>query len=448
MKPFPISESTPVTYPGPLPEAADVVVIGGGVMGVSTALHLARAGQKVVLCEKGRIAGEQSSRNWGWIRQQGRDLDELPIMIESAAIWRELERETNQDFGLRQVGVTYLAETQAEADRYAEWLRKAAPLGASGQMLSREETAARAPQMSRSYVGAIHTAADMKAEPFLAVPAIAGIAARDGAVLVENCAVRVLETTGGAVSGVVTEQGRIACSRVVVAGGAWSALFLRAHGVDIPQLSVRASVCRTQALPDIGVSASADNTVAWRRRSDGGYTLAPGGFHELFVGPDAFRAFRKYIKQMRADGMNTTLLPSAPQHYPDHWFTPRKWAADEVSPFERLRVLNPAPNMKALRRVAQGFGTLFPELGPIQIEQAWAGLIDTMPDVVPVVDEAPQISGLFIGTGLSGHGFGIGPGMGRVMASLVRGQAPGHDLTRFRLSRFTDGSEIDLGPAL
>jgi glycine/D-amino acid oxidase-like deaminating enzyme len=71
--PFPISEATAITFAGPPPSEADVVVIGGGVIGVCTALFLAEAGKRVVLLEKGRIAGEQSSRNWGWIRQQGRD---------------------------------------------------------------------------------------------------------------------------------------------------------------------------------------------------------------------------------------------------------------------------------------------------------------------------------------------------------------------------------------
>ena len=83
MTPFPISLSTPITYAGPPLSAADVVVIGGGVIGVCTALFLAEAGKRVVLLEKGRIAGEQSSRNWGWIRQQGRDPDEIPIMAEA-----------------------------------------------------------------------------------------------------------------------------------------------------------------------------------------------------------------------------------------------------------------------------------------------------------------------------------------------------------------------------
>ena len=75
-------------------------------------------------------------------------------------------------------------------------------------------------------------------------------------------------------------------------------------------------------------------------------------------------------------------------------------------------------------------------------------MIDTMPDVVPVIDACAALPGLWIGTGLSGHGFGIGPGVGRVLAALVAGEAPGHDLARFRLSRFSDGSPIRLGPAL
>ena len=89
MNGFPLSMANPAVYPGPPPAETDVVVIGGGVIGVCTALYLARGGQRVTLLEKGRVAGEQSSRNWGWIRQQGRDPDELPIMVEALARWRE-----------------------------------------------------------------------------------------------------------------------------------------------------------------------------------------------------------------------------------------------------------------------------------------------------------------------------------------------------------------------
>ena len=443
-----ITESTPITWPGPPPKVADVVVIGGGIIGVCTALFLARAGQKVVLCEKGRIAGEQSSRNWGWIRQTGRDPDELPIMVESNRIWRELAGDTNADIGLRQVGVTYLAKTAEEVARYGKWLKSAEGAGTGSRLLSRRETAALSPGLSRSYAGALHTESDLRAEPFVAVPALAGVAARVGAVLVENCAVRTLDMQGGAVAGVVTEAGAIVCTRVVVAGGAWSALFLRAHGVTIPQLSVRASVGATQPLPDIGMAGNVDDTVAWRRREDGGYTLAARSFHELYLGPDAVRALRSYMPQLRRDPFGTRYLPIAPAGYPDHWLTPRTWEADEESPFETIRVLNPRPNMAKLHGVAEDFAALFPNLGPVRIDRAWAGMLDVMPDEVPVVDTVADVPGLVIGTGFSGHGFGIGPGMGRVLADLAMGRDPGHDMKRFRLSRFFDGSEMKLGPSL
>ncbi len=308
--------------------------------------------------------------------------------------------------------------------------------------------AALSPGLSRSYAGGLHTETDLRAEPFVAVPTLAGIAARAGAVLVENCAVRALDLQAGAVAGVVTEAGAIACPRVVVAGGAWSSLFLRAHDVVMPQLSVRASVGATQPLPDIGQAGNADQNVAWRRREDGGYTLAAGGFHELYLGPDALRAIKPYMSQLRRDPLGTRYLPAAPMGYPDHWLTPRRWDADAISPFERIRVLNPRPNMGKLRRVATDFAALFPNIGPVRIDKAWAGMIDVMPDEVPVVDEVDDVPGLLIGTGFSGHGFGIGPGMGRVLADLAMGHDAGHDLDRFRLSRFSDGSEIRLGPSL
>ncbi|MEM9788393.1 MAG: FAD-dependent oxidoreductase, partial [Pseudomonadota bacterium] len=109
MKPFPLSATDPITFAGPLPDSADVVVIGGGIIGVMTAWELAKKGQRTVLLEKGRIAAEQSSRNWGWIRAQGRDPAELPIMVEAVSMWRQMARDVGEDIGLRQSGVAYLA---------------------------------------------------------------------------------------------------------------------------------------------------------------------------------------------------------------------------------------------------------------------------------------------------------------------------------------------------
>jgi glycine/D-amino acid oxidase-like deaminating enzyme len=94
------------------------------------------------------------------------------------------------------------------------------------------------------------------------------------------------------------------------------------------------------------------------------------------------------------------------------------------------------------------FQAAFPALGTVALKSVWGGMIDTMPDVVPVIDRVAAVPGLVVATGLSGHGFGIGPGVGRVVADLVAGNAVGHDLSRFRLSRFSDGSKIVPGPSL
>ena len=106
----------------PLPESADVVVIGGGIVGASTAYFLAQAGVSVALFEKGRIAGEQSGRNWGWVRQQCRSPVELPLMMESLAIWKELPARLGEDVGFHQGGTLYLGGNEAELAGLAEWL--------------------------------------------------------------------------------------------------------------------------------------------------------------------------------------------------------------------------------------------------------------------------------------------------------------------------------------
>lgn len=427
-----------------LPGEADLIVIGGGVIGICTALFAARGGARVIVLEKGRVAAEQSSRNWGWIRQQGRDPAEIPIMIEANRLWQELSRETNADIGLTQTGVTYLARDARAMAGYEDWLAHGVAHGLDSKLLSAAEVAALYPGMADRPVGALHTPSDLRAEPWVAVPALAEIAAREGVTIIERCAVRCLDLRAGAVGGVVTERGRIAAPRVVLAGGAWSSLFLQNHGLRLPQLSVRSQVAATAPLPDVGTSAGSAHQIAFRRRADGGYTLAPGFGPDLFVGPDAFRSLRHYVPQLRADPFFAKLRPAAPRGYPDAWRTPRRWG-EGASPFERMRILDPQPNPKRMARMSRRFEALFPGIGPVKLKKTWAGMIDAMPDVVPVVDHGP-IPGLIVGTGMSGHGFGIGPAMGRILADLAADRDTGHDLARFRYDRFTDGSPMILGP--
>jgi glycine/D-amino acid oxidase-like deaminating enzyme len=116
------SDKSPLSFQDPLPAEVDVVVIGAGVIGIFTAWFLRERGHRVLVCEKGRVAGEQSSRNWGWIRTQGRDVAELPIAIESVSNWERISRELDTEIGFERRGVLYVATDQAKLAQLEQWL--------------------------------------------------------------------------------------------------------------------------------------------------------------------------------------------------------------------------------------------------------------------------------------------------------------------------------------
>ena len=440
------SSLSPISFAGELPEEVDAVVIGGGVIGISTAWFLRQTGLSVVVCEKGRVAGEQSSRNWGWIRQQGRDAAELPIVMDSIQAWEELSKSVDVDIGFARKGVLFAAETEEDLARHEDWLTVAQQHQLDTRMLSGREIDDLIDDKPGQWLGGMYTASDGRAEPFKAVPAIARSLVSAGGLIRENCAVRALDIAAGNVTGVITEKGTIRTGTVVCAGGAWSALFLGNLGISLPQLTVRATVARTSRGPNIYDGDAALGEVAIRRRQDGGYTIASSNSNEHFVGADSFRYFFKYLPALKAsakfislqfgDDLVRRLLPT------------RSWSADEITPFEESRVLNPEPSARALVKLREGLSHRVPMLADLAFEEFWAGMIDVTPDVVPVMDQIPKYPGLFLATGFSGHGFGIGPGAGRVMADMVLGRTPRHDLSRFRFNRFYDGSKMEIGPGL
>ncbi|HSF97018.1 MAG TPA: FAD-binding oxidoreductase [Thermohalobaculum sp.] len=443
----PVTERTPVSFADPLPDEADVVIIGAGIVGTATAYFLAARGAKVVLCEKGRVAGEQSSRNWGWVRQQGRDAAELPIMIEANRIWCGLAERTGEaDLAFTQAGCVYLAETEAGRKKYEDWYDLAVQHQLGTRMLTPAEIAARFPNLRGAFKAGMETPTDGRAEPSEAVPALTRAAQRLGAVVIENCAVRTVDIAGGRVAGVVTEKGRLRAARVLLAGGAWSTCFAGNLGIDLPQLSVRSTVARTGPAPDLFGPNISTPGFTLRRRADGGYTVATGDLTEHYLSPKSFRYFAKYLKLMRLSRRDLRIWPMAPKGFPGAWGSPSRWNADEVSPFERTRVLDPKPSPTIVRRLEKRLPQRFPDLAGVKLAEAWAGMIDVTPDAVPTLGEAPELPGLYLATGFSGHGFGIGPAIGRIMADLLTGGDPGHDLSRFRPGRFSDGSEIVPGP--
>ena len=428
----------PVRSDEVLPERADVVIVGGGIIGTSTALFLAQKGIRAVLCEKGHIAGEQSSRNWGWCRKMGRDPRELPLIIESLRLWQGMNEMVEAETGFRQAGIMYLAETDAELGQLEAWLEHARQYQLDTRIISSAEVAELMPGLTGSWAGALYTASDGKAEPQMAAPAIAEAARRHGAAIVTQCAVRGIETAGGRVSAAVTEKGRIACERIVLAGGAWCRLFCGNLDIELPQLKVLATVMRTQPLeggPEISASGG---LFGFRKRMDGGYTVATLGVRTIDLVPDNFRLFFDYLPAARLHWKKLRFRVG--RRWVEEWRLPRHWGLDQTTPFETVRVLDPEPDQFVVDRARTATAEAFPIFRDAVVAESWGGMIDVMPDAIPVISPVERLPGFFIATGFSGHGFGIGPGAGKLVADMVAGDPTLVDPAPFRLSRFTDSS--------
>jgi len=430
----------PFIPPEKIPENADVVIIGGGIVGVATAWFLAKNGVSVALCEKGHIAGEQSGRNWGWVRQQGRDPREMPMMVESLRIWRGFEAETGEDVGFAETGCLFTARKQKDIAGFEAWITVAKEFDLDTRMIERGELADHVGDAESQWSGAIYTSSDGRAEPHKATPAIARTAARLGASIMSSCAVRGIETEAGRVSAVVTEHGVIRTSTVLCAAGAWTSMFCRSLGLSVPQLKVRGTVARTAAAEAILNCAVFDEKLGIRRRQDGGYTVAHGAVLDHGITPSTFRYAFKFLPALIQE--LTILRIRFGKDFVDELSMPKRWPLDQVSPFENNRVLNPEPNRKVLREIRSNLDATFPRLAGVGIVESWAGIVETSPDVVPIIGGEAQIPGFFIATGFSGHGFGIGPGAGKAIAGMLTNNDTGIDLRPFRRSRFFDGSKI------
>lgn len=421
------------------PSRSPVVVIGGGIIGTSTALFLARKGVPVVLCEKGEIAGEQSSRNWGWCRKMGRDPAEIPLAIEALRLWAEMDTLVGAETGFRQCGIIYLCKTNTELEHWTGWLEQAAgPYQLDSRIVTSAEAAALLPGLTGGWAGGLYTASDGRAEAQKAAPAIANAARRAGATVLTHCAVRGVETQGGRIAGVVTERGRIACDSVVLAGGVWSRLFCGPLDLRLPQLKVMSSVMRTEPLPGGPEISCSGFGFGLRKRLDGGYNVASwsGNVHDIV--PSTLRFFFDFLPAARMERATSRLRLSAA--FLEEWRQPKRWSLDGESPFERVRVLDPPPYEPILRQARNSVVAAFPAFRNMRVAERWGGVIDVTPDALPVISVVDVLPGFFIATGFSGHGFGIGPGAGQLMADMVTGATPVVDPHPFRFSRFSDGT--------
>jgi glycine/D-amino acid oxidase-like deaminating enzyme len=424
-----------------LEQEAEVVIIGGGIVGCSAAYYLAKRGVQVTLIEKGDIAGEQSSRNWGWVHQQVRYPQLIPLAVMSTRIWAGLEDELGADLEWEQGGNFSLGFDDEDLADFETWREPARELGLETAMLTRNEVAALVPEMRGPWIGAIHVPSDGQASPQKATAAFAAAAERHGARIHTGCAVERVEVAGASVEGVITEEGRIRTSQVVCAAGAWSARLARPLGLRLPQQSVRSTVVRTAPTEAITKVTAWGDRVTFRQDREGRFIVAGGGGAIYDLDLDVLRNLRQFLPTAWRNRRWLSLRAGGPLFRDLRTLVPRSEARRH--PWAHLRDIDPAPHRKGAQQAIGRFYELFPSLADLPVEQAWAGNIDSTPDQAPALGWVGSPAGFMFATGFSGHGFAMGPGAGKVVSELILDEGPSLDLHRYRFARF---AENDLAP--
>lgn len=416
---------------------ADVVVIGGGIAGSAITYQLAKRKTKVMLFEKGSIGDEQSGRAWGFVRQQGRSPREIPIMMESVKMWRSLSKELNSDVEWIQGGNLAAAYDKKRLQKLEEWCAVGKEYGLDVKMLSGPQVHNMIPRATGSFIGGMYTKSDGHAEPLKTTLAFARAAQENGANITTQCAVIGIETTNGQVTGVITEKGLVRCSVVVCAAGAWSHKVARMASISLPYRVVRSTVAETTPTEAITPLCFWTPGLSFRQRPNGSFYVASSARSDYDIDLEFFRDIRlflpNFIKNRRlfrirlGKELFRDLLRTLP------WPSTIHQTLDE----------EPIPNYDSIAATMKRFHELFPFLDSVRIQRVWAGKIDATPDAVPVMGEVKKPKGFIFATGFSGHGFAMGPVVGRVISELILDGKPSVDLYPMRHSRFKDGDMDD-----
>jgi sarcosine oxidase, subunit beta len=377
---------------------ADVVIVGAGIMGVSTAYHLARRGAgRIVVVERDDVCSGSTALASGGIRHQYANRIGIELTRQSIETYERFEDEFGVDPNFRQHGYLILVTTEAEHAQAERNVDLQQSLGVDVRLLSPDETRRRYPYLATDDLrGATYSPRDGYADPYLATTAIAARARDLGVTIRTGCEVVGFTRTPDGVEGVVTRDGLLSASIVVIATGAWSGVVGTLAGVDIP--------------------------VAPLRRSK--FITAPFPFDKI---PEAtpFVIDPHLGISLRREGAGV-LLGIGRREEAGSFSTALDWSLAEPL-VER-----------AVRRA--------PLLADAQLMRTWSGLYEMTPDQTGIVSAVPGVAGLYVVAGFSGHGFMHGPIAGQLMAELIAdGRASTVDAAPLGLERFARG-EITLEP--
>jgi len=370
---------------------AAAIIIGGGIMGTSTAYHLAKRGlQNIVLLERGLLAQGSTGLSVGGIRQQFSHPANILLSQESVRVFEQFEQEFGVAIGFCRAGYLFLAGTKQTWREFVASAEIQRRLDVPVEILTPPQILARWPYLNtEDIVGGTFCPEDGYADPYLVTMGFASAARRLGVRIEEMTEVTGIRVLGGRVHGVETRQGPILTPLVVNAAGPWAALVAEMAGGKLPVKPFRRQVFMTgafEALPR-PVPMIIDQDAAFYLRG-----AAPGVIM----------------------GMSDPEEPSSFHLHIDREFMERVVEA-------------------AVHRV--------PILEQAGILRGWAGLYEITPDDNPIIGEMPSLGGFFCAVGFSGHGFQHGPAVGRVLSELILDGRSGFNLAPFAFDRFKGESE-------
>jgi sarcosine oxidase subunit beta len=371
-----------------LPPSASVVVVGGGVVGLSIAFQLARSGVRdVVLVEKDQLGSGSTSKAAGGVRAQFSDTVNIELGRRSLRTFETFREQLGQEIDLHQVGYLFLLDRHEHVAAFERNVALQNELGVDSRMIEVAEAKRLSPLISTDgLLAACWSPRDGHCTPESVVLGYASAARAAGATLLRGTTVEAIERDGGSITSVVTDRGTIRTEVVVCAAGAWSRSIGAMAGVDLPVTPVRRQVLTTEAVPglDPRTPFTIDFATSFYFHGEGRGLLL--GMSD----PDETPGFKL--------------------HRSDEWL-PRLGAAVEHRA---------------------------PAIADVGIASGWAGLYEMTPDHNALVGESAEVARFLYATGFSGHGFLMGPAVGEVVRDLYHGREPAVDVSGLDAGRFRD----------
>lgn len=424
-----------------LAKEADVVIIGGGLIGCAAAYNLAKRRVKIALVEKGSISGEGSGTTFGAVRTVCRDPAEMPLALKSMGMWKNLSAALNCEVGFWQGGCLYIREKEEEL----EPLEQAVEMSRQGgvldcRMLGSNEIKKLMPLMELPMAGALYSEGSGVAEPLVPARCYADAARRLGAQIYTETLCVGIEASGGRVSGVMTNKGEIKTHTVVNAAGVHAHRVARLVGFHMPLKVVNSLWGETESLGRVlfkpyfrGNRMTARSTVRG--------TIIFGGPRKKpadhALGLDAFNDFRIWLPLLLTfrQGIKLRLELS----HLKREFVRVFGISFESRSKATFPTFVPKANIKSGENNFQVLLELLPSLKTVKIAKIWSGLVGLTPDMLPLIGELDNPKGFVMAAGWSGHGYALGPAVGELLSELIVDGKTSLSISAFRPSRFTEG---------